>query len=72
MNEPGSKPASGNAIEATYRDIPIDVDGNDVFQQGIEIIVNSKMKLIMERESLKRAADNWEESKEMEEWRVKL
>jgi hypothetical protein len=30
------------------------------------------MKLIMERENLKRAADNWEESKEMEEWRVKL
>jgi hypothetical protein len=49
-------------LQATWKEIPIDVDSDHVEPQEIQIIVNSKKKMLEERRKMKDSTSGGKDS----------
>lgn len=58
VNDPNEQPLGANTLQATWMEIPIDVDQDYSDLPRIELIVNSKKKLLEDRPKRKDRRDS--------------
>lgn len=72
VDGPNEKEPSAGSLRAVWKDIPIDVDAEKSELSKIEIVVNSKAKMLEERMRNKELKDSTSEGKDSNGMDVKI
>lgn len=64
VEDPHAHPFPTTAITATWREIPIDVDQEHTEPSRIELVINSKKKMLEERAKMKEKGESTSEGKD--------